>query len=158
MSKQGTVAEEIGQSRPFRSTGQEAVLALWRTADVLRRFAAAVVEPHGITLQQYNVLRILRGSEPDGLPTLSVAGRMIERAPGITRMIDRLETKGLVLRERRAADRRCVHCRITPRGLALLERLDASVDRADAEAVRGLGENEQRQLIRLLDAVRAAHR
>ena len=157
MSKPTTVAEKIGQNRPFRSTGQEAVIALWRTSDVLRRFAAAVVEPHGITLQQYNVLRILRGSEPDGLPTLSIAGRMIERAPGITRMIDRLETKGLVMRERRSADRRCVHCRVTPRGLSLLERLDTAVDTADAEAMRGLADDEQRQLIRLLDAVRAGH-
>ena len=158
MAPRGGLREEIAQTRPFHSTGQEAVLALWRTADVLRRVAAQVVEPHGITLQQYNVLRILRGAEPEGLPTLTIAGRMIERAPGITRMIDRLETKGLVFRERRPADRRCVHCRITSKGLSLLGGLDAVVDRADDEAVTGLTREEQRQLIHLLDAVRAAHR
>ena len=158
MSEPTPVAEEIGQPGPFHSPGQEAVLSLWRTADVLRRVFARVVEPHGVTLQQYNVLRILRGAEPDGLPTLAVAGRMIERAPGITRMVDRLETKGLVMRERRMADRRCVHCRITPKGLSLLERLDETVDRMDDEAVKSLTPEEQQQLTRLLDAVRAGHR
>src|SRR5215208_2200660 len=100
--------QEIRQSRPFRSRQQEAVLALLRTSDVVRRFLARIVEPHGITLQQYNVLRILRGAGEEGIPTLAIGERMIEQAPGITRLLDRLESKGLVRRSRCPEDRRQV--------------------------------------------------
>ncbi|HEU4363896.1 MAG TPA: MarR family transcriptional regulator [Candidatus Krumholzibacteria bacterium] len=120
-------------------------------------FLNAVVGTRGVTLQQYNVLRILRGAEPDGLPTLVVAERMIERAPGITRMIDRLEEKGLVARERRGADRRCVHCRITGAGLDLLAGLDEPVDRADRAAFDALNQRELSELTSLLERVRDAH-
>lgn len=157
MPRRRRVQEEIQQTRPFHADGQEAIVALWRTADLLRAYFGRVVEEHDLTIQQYNVLRILRGAEPDGLPTLSIAKRMIERAPGITRMIDRLETKGLVARERRADDRRCVHCRITSAGLRLLAELDDPVDAADEEALAALEAGEVRELIRLLDVVRASH-
>ena len=100
------IADEIKQSRPFPSKGEEAVVALMRTSDLVRRLVSDVVEPHGITLQQYNVLRILRGSRPDSLPTLEIAARMIEQAPGITRLLDRLERKGLIRRQRCPEDRR----------------------------------------------------
>ncbi len=107
---------EIKQNKPFRSPGEEAAVALMRTSDVLHRRLADVVEPHGITHQQYNVLRILRGSAPEPLPTLEIASRMIEQAPGITRLLDRLEAKSLVRRERCKEDRRQVHCWITAAG------------------------------------------
>jgi MarR family transcriptional regulator, organic hydroperoxide resistance regulator len=116
-----------------------------------------LVETHGITGQQYNVLRILRGAEPDGLPTLTIARRMIERAPGITRMIDRLEAKGLVARERRGEDRRCVHCRITRTGLELLRALDAPVSTAERAAFDVLTDREMANLTALLERVRGAH-
>src|SRR5688500_3938837 len=90
------VPREIQQRRPFRSRTQEGVIARMRTADVLLRALARVVEPHGITLQQYNVLRILRGAGAEGLPTLEVGVRMIEETPGVTRLLDRLEKKALV--------------------------------------------------------------
>ena len=151
------IQREIRQSRPFQSAGQEAVLALFRTADLVRRYYGAVVEREGVTLQQYNVLRILRGAGRDGLPTLEVADRMVERAPGITRMIDRLEARGWVERRRTSADRRQIHCAITAQGLALLGRLDGPVDAADGEALRVLSVREQERLIALLDAVRAGH-
>src|SRR5205085_8560013 len=114
----------------FRSREQEATLGLLRTADAMKRRLAQVIEPHGITPQQYNVLRILRGAGADGLPTLEIAERMIEQTPGITRLIDRLEAKKLVQRERSASDRRCVYCRITTAGLQLLDRLAAPVQEA----------------------------
>ena len=123
----------------------------------MRASMEPLVEPHGITGQQYNVLRILRGAEPDGIPTLTIARRMIERAPGITRMIDRLEAKGLVARERRGEDRRCVHCRITRKGLELLSALDASVSAAEREAFGALSDREMLQLTALLERVRDAH-
>ena len=151
------IGREIRQSRPFRSVAQEATIGLLRTADVVRRHLAGVIERHGLTLQQYNVLRILRGAEPGGLPTLEVAERLIERAPGITRMMDRLEEKGWVRRERCREDRRQVLCYLTGAGRDLLAGLDNAVDAADETAVRGLSRAEQAELIGLLDRVRVGH-
>ena len=145
---------ELSQSRPFRSRQQEAGIALVKTADHVRRHFARVIEPHGITLQQFNVLRILRGAGPAGMPTLEIARRMIERTPGITRLLDRLEAKRLVRRQRCATDRRQVLCWIDPPGLELLDALEEPVERADHTAVRGLAERDLTHLIRLLDAVR----
>ncbi len=146
--------QEIKQTKPFRSTAQEATLGLLRTTDVLRRRMAALIEPHGITGQQYNVLRILRGAGSEGLPTLEIAERMIEQAPGVTRLLDRLETKRLVHRERCPEDRRQVTCRITTSGLTLLGRLDEIVNGADEMMLQDLTPAEQKQLIRLLDRIR----
>lgn len=148
---------EIKQTRPFRSPGQEAALSLFRTTDLLRRKMVALIEPEGITTQQYNVLRILRGAGANGLPTLEIAERMVEQAPGITRLLDRLEAKRLVHRERCPEDRRQVTCRITQGGLALLGRLDDIVNAADEALLGALTVTEMRQLIRLLDRVRAGH-
>ena len=153
-----SLQREIGQTRPFRSPAHEAALGILRTADAVRRAVARVVEPKGITIQQYNVLRILRGAGPAGLPTLEIAGRMIEKAPGVTRLIDRLERAGLVARERGEEDRRQVLCRIAPAGRKLLAGLDGPVDAADGEAVGALSPAEQRRLIRFLDRVRAGRR
>lgn len=151
----GTLQKEIQQQRPFRSPSQEAAIGLMRTTDRIRRTFSAVVEPFGITLQQYNVLRILRGAGDDALPTLELARRMIEATPGITRLLDRLETKGLVSRARCPQDRRQVLCRIAPAGLALLARLDEPMNHADEAALAGLGRADQERLIELLDRLRA---
>lgn len=152
----GTLQEEIKQSRPFRSTGQEASVALLRTADLVRRSFAAVVEPHGITLQQYNVLRILRGADGEALPTLELARRMVEQTPGITRLLDRLEAKALVARARCPQDRRQVLCRIRSAGRDLLARLDAVIDQTEEAAVSALDEADQARLITLLERVRSS--
>src|ERR1700752_2165546 len=116
--------QELKQRKPFQSVAQEALLGLMRTTDLVRRQATAFVEPHGLTLQQYNVLRILRGGGTDGVPTLEVAQRMVEQTPGITRLLDRLQAKGLVKRQRCPKDRRQHLCWITPKGATLLEKLD----------------------------------
>jgi DNA-binding MarR family transcriptional regulator len=154
----GHLRTEIHQRQPFRSTAHEAIVALVRTADVVRRQLSALVEPHGITLQQYNVLRILRGAGSEGVPTLEVAGRMIEQTPGITRLMDRLEAKELVRRQRCPQDRRQHLCWITPKGLALLSKLDAPTLRAHEDSMKNLRTTDREAFIRLLDAVRAAHR
>jgi DNA-binding MarR family transcriptional regulator len=148
------IVQELKQNKPFPSKAQEAAVALLRTADVLRRLIGAVVEPKGITAQQYNVLRILRGAGERGLPTLEIAERMIETTPGITRLIDRLETKTLVSRERCLTDRRQVFCRITPPGLTLLSSLDAPILHATDTALGILKKTELTSLIDLLDRTR----
>jgi DNA-binding MarR family transcriptional regulator len=153
-----SVAEEIGQRRPFTSAGEEAMVGLLRTADVIRWTLGHGMAPAGLTLQQYNVLRILRGAGADGLPTLEIGNRMVERQPGVTRLVDRLIAKGLVQRTRSESDRRVVRCSITPEGGTVLADLDGVVREAD-KAVRGaLGEPGLAQLIDSLDLLRAALR
>ena len=149
-----TDSREIRQQKPFRSARQEAALGLLKTVDLLRRREAEVMEPFGVTDQQYNVLRILRGAGRDGLPTLEIAHRMIEQAPGITRLIDRLEKKGLVVRRRCETDRRQVYGVLAPAGRRLLARMDAPVARMDA-LLSPLADDDVATLIRLLDALRA---
>ncbi len=146
---------ELRQSAPFESPAHEAVLGLVRTTDLLRRHVGAVVEPLGITVQQFNVLRILRGAGQEGLPTLAIAERMVEQTPGVTRLLDRLEAKSLIARQRCSHDRRQVLCRITPTGLTLLAQLDAPVQLAHQQSLAVLPVAAQRQLIRLLDRIRA---
>jgi DNA-binding MarR family transcriptional regulator len=158
MARKSALQSEIQQSKPFRSLGHEAILGLFRTADILRRDAARAMEPAGITYQQYNVLRILRGAGQEGLPTLAIADRMIEKAPGITRLIDRLAEKGLVCRESVAGDRRRVQCQITAAGLELLASLDPRINASDKDLLSMLSLAEQEQLILLLDRVREAKR
>ncbi len=156
--KQTPLQTEIKQARPFRSPAEEAAVGLILTTDLLRRRIARQLEPYGITQQQYNVLRILRGAHPDPLPTLEIAERMIEEAPGITRLIDRLEAKRLVLRKRCETDRRQVHCSITLSGLDLLATLDAPTLAEIEAAFRGLGKDRVEQLSALLDELRAGMR
>lgn len=131
-------------------------MGLVRTADVVKRRFARVLEPCGLSNQQYNVLRILRGAAPEALPTMEIAERMVERAPGVTRLLDRLEANGLVSRERGAEDRRCVLCSITDAGLRLLAELDPPIDEADEAVLAMLSESQTKQLIDLLDAIRQA--
>ena len=149
-----SIQREIKQSKPFRSKGEEAAVALMRSADLVRRAIGSVVEPHGITTQQYNVLRILRGAGAQGLPTLEIAERMIEQTPGITRLIDRLESKKLVARERSSSDRRCVYCRITAAGNALLAKLDEPVVAATDLVVTTVKPRQLAQLVESLDRLR----
>lgn len=150
-----TILDDIKQSRPFPSRSQEAYVTLLRTADESKRLASQVLEAEGVTLQQYNVLRILRGAGEDGLPTLSVAERMIERTPGVTRLIDRMERKGWVTRQRCTEDRRRVWCLITDEGLELLERLDGPIDAIDDMFAGALDDEELEHVIDYLNRIRA---
>jgi MarR family transcriptional regulator, organic hydroperoxide resistance regulator len=147
--------EEIRQGKPFQSPAQEALLALSRTADMLQRRFAELVEPQGISLQQYNVLRILRGAGRQGTPTLEIADRMIQKTPGITRLLDKLEGKHLVRRKRCPEDRRQVLCWITDRGLRLLAELDRPLVDSGTRAMESLNPSEVETLIALLERLRA---
>jgi MarR family transcriptional regulator, organic hydroperoxide resistance regulator len=151
----GTIRDEIRQTKPFASAADEAVVTLLATADRVRTGLAQVVEAHGITLQQYNVLRILRGAGDEGLPTLEIAARMIEHSPGITRLLDRLEASRLVRRVRCPEDRRQVLCHATEAARRLVAGLDGPVAAAGRRTLAPLDPPRTADLIRLLDAVRA---
>lgn len=150
----GGIQQEIAQKRPFHSVRAEVAVSILRTAALIERQFAQVVAQSGITVQQYNVLRILRGAGAEGIPTLVIRDRMIHEAPGITRLLDKLESAGLARRERCSPDRRQVLCYITDAGLATLDELDAAMREADDAAVGSLDEDEQRQLLKLLEGVR----
>jgi len=152
----GTMRDEIRQTKPFASAADEAVVTLLGTADRVRTALSRVVEAHGITLQQYNVLRILRGAGPEGLPTLDIAARMIEHSPGITRLLDRLEARKLVRRVRCPEDRRQVLCHASEAARRLLAGLDGPVADAGRRTLAPLDPSRTAELVRLLDAVRAA--
>lgn len=131
-----------------------AFLDLQRTCDLLARGPAQILKNEDLSPTQYNVLRILRGS-PDGLPCGEIANRMITRDPDITRLLDRLEKRGLISRWRESKDRRVVLARITPNGLKLLTRLDQPVEEAHRKQLGHLGKDRLRALAELLASARA---
>lgn len=150
------IRDEIKQTRPFRSMEDEVLVGLLRTADVVQRRALSVLKDRDLTLNQYNVLRILRGAGAEGLPCREIGGRMISHDPDLTRLLDRLEKRGLVVRSREARDRRVVTSRITPAGLALLAELDAPAEESARRTLAHLGKAELKTLAALLDRVRSA--
>ena len=134
---------------------EAAFLDLLRTTDILSRRLVAVLKAGDLSANQYNVLRILRGS-PEGLPCGEIASCMITRDPHITRLLDRLEKRGLISRCRENEDRRMVMARITPDGLKLLARLDQPVEEAHRKQLGHLGRESLRALTELLQAARSA--
>ena len=149
-----SLREEIKKLKPFDAVEEEALLNLFRTADVLARRVGEVFKPFGLSSTQYNVLRILRGAGPGGLPCGEVAARMITRDPDVTRLLDRMEKRKLIARSRDKKDRRIVCARITDAALKLLADLDPIVIRADREQLSHMTEAQLRQLIELLEAAR----
>lgn len=149
-----TILDEIKQTRPFASKRQEAVVALLRTSHLLRRRIEAIAAPTGITSQQYNVLRILRGAKGP-LPTMEISERMIEPNCGITRLISTLEEKGLIRREQWPGDRRQMLCQITPAGLRVLDELDAPMDFVDSHPLVTLSEQQLDVLLEVLSEIRS---
>lgn len=143
-----TLHRELRQQKPFDSLHQEAFLSLSRTATVLAGSLEHMLEPYGVTLTQYNVLRILRGAGPGGLCRNEIGERLIARTPDVTRLLDRMEKGGLVSRVRCQDDRRLVHTRLTDHGRALVDSLDAPIA---AEHQRRLGHLSQEQLRSLTD-------
>ncbi|HSG47502.1 MAG TPA: MarR family transcriptional regulator, partial [Longimicrobiales bacterium] len=131
------------------------MVTLLRTADEVRRYLTRLLEPEDVTVQQFNVLRILRGAGPEGLPTLEIGRRMVEQQPGVTRLVDRLVAKELVDRERDAVDRRRVVCTIREAGLEMLARVDEIFKTMEGEVVAGLPDDGGRGLVADLDRLRA---
>lgn len=147
--------KESGRSsRRVGGPEEAAYLDLLRTTDMLSRALARVLKADDLSATQYNVLRILRGA-PEGLPCGEVAGRMITRDPDVTRLLDRLEKRELISRNRETRDRRSVIARITPQGRKLLSRLDEPVQAAHRRLLGHLGQGRLKALADLLRAARS---
>jgi len=146
--------EELKQTKPFRTLRQEAQLNLVRTANILSDAFEQMLKPHGITGTQYNVLRILRGAEPDGLCRNEVSQRLLNRMPDATRLLDRMEEAGLVTRERSTTDRRLVTTRITKKGRQVVDSLDDAADDQHERSLGHMNEQQLRTLIKLLTLAR----
>jgi DNA-binding MarR family transcriptional regulator len=129
---------------------------LLKTTDLVRRVISGVVEPAGITMQQYNVLRILRGAGATALPTLEIRERMIEQTPGITRLLDKLQQRGWVTRNRHDRDRRQVLCLITPAGKELIDSLDAVVDSVGDRLLGAVPDAEVKSMVQTMDKLRVS--
>lgn len=150
----GRLQQEIQQSKPFDLIEVEVQLNLMRTHDFLHAHAQQFFRAHGISSTQYNALRILRGAGPDGLPSLEVGARMVARVPDITRLLDRLEEKGYVQRERSSEDRRVIVARISRKGTQLLGKLDEPVLELNKEMLGHMNRQDLEELSRLLELAR----
>jgi DNA-binding MarR family transcriptional regulator len=153
----GKLGSEIRKRGPFDSLEQEVYLNCLRTADWLARAGAAALRPAGLSATQYNVLRILRGEGAGGVSCQEIANRMITRDPDLTRLLDRLETRGLVTRQRQSDDRRVVKALITEKGMALLSELDGPVRDMHLSVLGHMGEESLKQFLQLLESAREPH-
>lgn len=146
---------ELKQKKPLRNVEERVFLDALRTADHLLRGEVQLLKSAGLSFAQYNVLRILRGSEPDGLTCGAISERMVNRDPDITRLLDRLEARRLVARSRDKDDRRVIVTRITGSGLKLLDELDEPVDRVHRDQLKHLGRKQLETLAELLELARS---
>src|SRR5690606_22369881 len=147
---------ELRQTRPFALPEEELYLSLVRTADVLGRGCHILLKDAGLSPPQYNVLRILRGAGEPGLPCGEIAARMVTRDPDVTRLLDRLEQRGLITRGRGTEDRRVVSARITATALDILERIDPLMQGLHQHQLGSLSPDEQNGLLGQLMRIREA--
>lgn len=141
----------------FDSPEQEAFLNLWRTYDRLRAIEDALFGRYDLTPQQYNALRLLRSAHPEPLPTLTLASRLVSRAPDITRLVDKLVERRLATRRRADENRRVVEVALTGEGQKLLAELDVQVRQCHLEQLGHLSKDQLARLVELLQAARAPH-
>ncbi|MFH1277994.1 MAG: MarR family transcriptional regulator [Candidatus Eisenbacteria bacterium] len=154
MKRNVSIERLIVQTKPFASVAEEAIVSLFLTVDRVREVAHGPLGAHGLSGEQYNVLRILRGAGSEGLPTYHVVGRMVARAPNITRLTDKLQEKGLLRRIRSREDRRVTRLVVTDEGLRVLAELDEAIDRSTRRAMEGLAPHEIERFLDLLEKVR----
>jgi DNA-binding MarR family transcriptional regulator len=143
--------------RRFDSPEQEAFLSLWRTYDRLRALEDELFATFDLTPQQYNALRLLRADHPEAVPTLALAERLVSRAPDITRLLDKLEQRGLIARTRKPGDRRSVLVGVTADGLALLDAIAGPLRECHARQLGHLSPADLKKLTTLLHAARLPH-
>ena len=146
--------QEIAQERPFSSVEEEAFLNVMRTSDCLQRAFQHRTREWGITSTQYNVLRILRGAQPQGLTCSAIGDRMITAVPDITRLLARMKPLKLIKQQRDKRDRRVVWTQISAAGLELLSKMDAVITRTPRELLGHLDREELGEFIRLLELAR----
>jgi DNA-binding MarR family transcriptional regulator len=147
------VGEEIHQTKPFATIEEELLVSLLRTTDVLHERFEQMVRPFNISMTQYNVLRILRGAEPEGHTCGAIGDRMIAREPDVTRLLERMEKAELIHRTRHSADRRVVVTRITAAGLKLLDEMEPKLREVDG-LLTPMGEHKIETTLKLLDEIR----
>lgn len=146
--------QEIAQQLPFSSVEEEAMLNIMRTADCLHRVFQHRTRDWGVTSTQYNVLRILRGAQPQGLTCSAIGDRMITAVPDITRLLGRMKAQKLIKQQRDKRDRRVVWTQISATGLELLSKMDSEINRIPRELLGHLNREELAELIRLLELAR----
>lgn len=151
----GELQRQIKQPKPFRSLEAEVFLNVLRTSSALVGELATLLRPYELTQPQYNVLRILRGAGADGLPCGEIGERMVSREPDVTRLLNRMEDSGLVLRRRGPADRRVVTAWLTAAGKRLVDALDEPVEAMHARQLGHLSREELHALSELLERARA---
>jgi DNA-binding MarR family transcriptional regulator len=150
----GKLAAELHQTKPFATLEEEALLNLARTQEYLQQRQAEFFKQYQLTRTQYNVLRILRGAGNDGITCSQVSERMVAADPDITRLLDRLETRGLIARERSKEDRRVVVSRITPDGIALLKTIDKPLTALHKDLMGRLERRDLERLVEVLESIR----
>ena len=151
----GKLQEELKQSKPFVNLESEAYLNLLVLVQMLTDGVCQLLKSTALSMPQYNVLRILRGAGKTGRSCSEIADRLIHRVPDVTRLLDRLESRGLVIRQREARDRRIVRCWISDEGLHLIDPLDAPMAEFHEDRLGHLGNEKLKQLIQLVEEARS---
>jgi DNA-binding MarR family transcriptional regulator len=154
--KPKTLRDELKMSKPFKSVEEEAILSIARTAAIIEHAGAESLKPFNLTITQYNVLRILRGAGDTGLCRNEVGERLVTKVPDVTRLLDRMEAGGLIVRQRGGEDRRYVTTRITEKGLKLLEKIDRELPAMHGRQLGHVSQKRLKELISLLEEVRSA--
>ena len=150
----GKILKELQQSKPFRHVEEEVFLNLQRTADALMQEITDILKPFGLSPTQYNVMRILRGAGDAGITCKEIGARMITRDPDITRLLDRLERRHLVTRNRAKEDRRFVSIHITNEGLSLLKELDDPIAQRQLDLMGHMDKQQLYRMVELLETIR----
>jgi DNA-binding MarR family transcriptional regulator len=150
-----TLKHEIKQNAPFSGIEEEAILNLFRTSDFLERAFEHESRGWGITSTQYNVLRILRGAGPEGLPCAAIGERMVTAGPDITRILSRLKARKLIRQHHSQSDRRVVCTQISEAGLSLLREMDPLIQRLPGTLLGHMSKSDLKEMIRLLEGARA---
>ncbi|MEO8591945.1 MAG: MarR family transcriptional regulator [Candidatus Solibacter sp.] len=150
----GRIQKELQQTKAAHSLEEEALLNIVRTADVLSIGFGDLLKPHGLSGTQYNVLRILRGAGEEGVSCKEIGARLLTRDPDITRLMDRLEQRSLIVRDRAKEDRRVVTHRLSDGGRVLVNQLDGPIDAHNKQSLGHLSPAKLHQLVRLLEEVR----
>ena len=151
----GKLQQELQQKKAMPSLEEESLLNVVRTADALMLALSSLLKPYQLSPTQYNVLRILRGAGEQGVSCKDIAARLVARDPDITRLMDRLEQRGLIVRDRAKEDRRIVTHRLTQPGIDLVYELDRPIEALNKQAMRAINAGQLRQLVDVLEQVRA---